>query len=288
MPRLLLSVMVATGLLWPAGSALGKDKPFNRVAVLVDASGSYAGRQPEAIEAVGKLLGAMGQTNLRRWEAADEIVIISLDAMPEVVWRGSVRNLAEDERQRWVERFKARRDFAGCTDVVTGFKVAARELAKSPEPAARYLWIYSDLKAEPPASSASVCKPVSRPGPPAGFPWDTLRGISVAAFWVPVNQKLAWKRAIDEQGEDLQVALYAESESGAVSVLAPPRARRIQSDDQKAEVRTHVTQAAWTVGRWLLTIALTGVGAIAGLGMVALVLSQRARRRGVPAHESRS
>ena len=279
MRRTLLPIVIVMGLLWPSGAALASGKPFNRVVVLVDASGSYAGRQPEAIGAVARLLGAMAQTELRRWEAGDEIVIVALDALPEVIWRGTARKRGEEERQRWMERFKARRDFAGCTDVVAGFRVAVRELGRDPAPAARYLLAFTDLKHEPPASSPGVCRPAAPPGPPPGLPWQSLRKVSVAAFWVPAAQKLAWRRAVEDLGDDLQVALYAESESAAVSVPAPPRARRVESEDQKRQRREDVKRAAWAIGGWLVTIAIAVIGAVAVLGVAALVRSQVARRR---------
>ncbi len=276
----LWSLLVMAAALAPTGGAEAKDRPFNRVIVLVDASGSYAGRQAEAVEMVGKLLAQMGETRLRRWEQGDEVVIAALDAIPEVIWRGSVRRLGEEERGRWLERFRSRRDYAACTDIAAGFRLAGRELGRSPEPTGRFVLAFTDLKHEPPLASASSCKAPGRPGPPAGFPWEALRGVSTAVFWVPVDQKLAWRRAIEDQGDEFQVELHAESDSGAVPLVAPPKAHRVLSADQRAQERGRALGLLGGLGGWLVAAATLGLLGLAALGTLAFVLSRVGRRAG--------
>jgi len=226
------------------------------------------------------LLEKMAETKLRRWEGTgDDITIISLDAIPDVIWRGTLSQLQQEEATRWTARFKARQDYAGCTDVIAAFRLAAGEFARTPEPIGRYLMAFTDLQDEPPTSSPSACKPVTQPGPPARFPWESLRGVSVAVFWVPIHQKLAWQRVIADQGSDLQVALYSESESGSVEVMAPPKARRVVTEEERAARREQVTDRARALGGGIIRFGLYGVGLLIALGVISQVGGWFVRRR---------
>jgi len=277
---MMLSFILAWAVNAPEAFAKAESNPFNRLVVIVDGSGSYAGRQPSAIEKVQILLEKMAETKLRRWEGTgDEISIISLDAIPEVIWRGNLRQLQEEEAPRWTERFKARQDYARCTDLIAAFRLVAREFERAPEPAGRYLIAFTDLQDEPPTSSPSTCKPAGPAGPPAGFPWDGLRAASVAVFWVPIAQKLAWARAIAGQGGDLQIALYSESESGSVEIIAPPKARRVMTEKEQSSKREQLASLARLLGGSVLRVGLYGVGLLLALGGVSAVGGWFVRRR---------
>ncbi len=250
-------------------------QPFNRIVVLIDGSGSYAERQMDAIQKTQRLLGSIASTELRRWEAGDEVVIIALDAIPEVIWRGHTRQLADADLAQWETRFRARRDYSACTDVTTAFRLAAQELERAPEPTARYLAAFTDLLHEPPTSSSRTCRPVTRVGPPADFPWDALLNTSVSVFWVPIDQKLAWQRAVADRGTELQIKIYSDSESASVEALAPAKARRVITERDRAKGRGRLRGLVGTMGTWLMW----SLGAACLLGALLGVTAHVVRRR---------
>ena len=155
------------------GSAIAASRidSSNRVVIMIDGSGSYKSRQGEALTRSIKLLDAMAQAKLHRWEpVSDQIIIISLDAVPEVLWRGTLRELKTLDRTAWTARFQARRDYASCTDVGTAFKLATQHLKGDSRSVAKYLFAFTDLIHEPPTTSIRLCrKPLSPSIPPRRF-----------------------------------------------------------------------------------------------------------------------
>src|SRR5687767_8625254 len=126
------SVLLALTLSLPlVGCASGDKRPdsLNEVVILLDSSGSYKKRQAEAIARASSLLDSIAETKVRRWDqATDKITIIAVDAVPEVIWTGSVRELKAMKQSDWAERFKARSDYEQCTDVEAAFKLATTHL----------------------------------------------------------------------------------------------------------------------------------------------------------------
>jgi hypothetical protein len=222
---MVLLALVGLLLLADAASGTTLPDPSNRVVLLIDASGSYKARQAEAVERAGALLEAMAQTKLHRWEpAADRLILISLDAMPEVLWQGTLQELKQSDRTAWAARFRARKDYANCTDVSAGFRLAAQHLVGDSRYVGKYLFAFTDLIHEPPTTAIGTCRRPTQPSLPSDdFPWAGLADVSVAVFWVPPNQKLAWRRAVEERGLGATFALYTTSESAEVTISPPPR-----------------------------------------------------------------
>jgi hypothetical protein len=228
--------------------------PFNRVVLALDASGSFKGRQSDALNSAMTLLDEMSQRRKRRWEKADEIVVISLDAMPEVIWKGGVNQLKDSTPDQWVERFKARSDFQGCTDVMAAFRLAADQLEATPVPTERYLMVFSDLIHEPPQGASLACqKPKSPSLPSEDFPWDRFRDVAVSVLGVPVIQKMAWSQAAKKAGLKY-FQLYSSSESAQAKLQAPPEAKRKVSEAENAETVAKAQAWARTGGVVLLYV----------------------------------
>lgn len=199
-------------------------EPSNRVVIIIDSSGSYKSRQREAVDRAVALLDAMSQRKLHRWESAsDRISIIALDAIPEIIWKGSLHELKAMETNSWIQHFTARTDYAGCTDVSSAFRIAVRYLSGDPRYVHKYLFVFSDLIDEPPTDSIYRPRKWSRL-PSGDFPWEQLQGISVSAFWVPPEQKLAWRRAVEQHGLASSFALYTTSESAKINIQPPAKA----------------------------------------------------------------
>ena len=160
----------------PAAGQSAVAEPSLRVAVIIDGSGTFAGQRDAAVARTIDLLDAMAATKLHRWEiGADHVTLISLDALPEVIWQGTLRQLKELDHDRWAARFDARSDFVHCTDVAAAFRLAADAVAGGAGPVNQYLFAFSDLIHEPPTTSVRTCA-APQTLPPAAFPWDRLSG----------------------------------------------------------------------------------------------------------------
>lgn len=266
-PALALVLATAT----PSQAA---DRPFNRVAIVIDASGSYRARQGEAVAKASSLLAGLAEQKHKRWEKADEILIISLDAAPEVIWRGTPAELSATDRNEWIARFRGRSDYAACTDVAAGLNLAARELNAAPAATARYLFAFSDLVDERPVRGVSSCAP-PRPTPGDDVAWDMLEQIKIAAFWLPANQKMAWDAEMKAHGLT-SYRLLSTSESGVTQIDIPEPAKREVTDEERAQSRGVLTAAAKSVG--LLLASLAGLIMIGAAGLAFLARRRRSGR----------
>lgn len=183
----------------PVQAAVARD-PVNRVAIILDASGSYRGRQAEALHhALTLLEDKRTHTQLDRWATGgDELAVISLDALPEILWRGNAQDLKREGLEALAARFRARTDYAGCTDVGAAFQVAARFLEGDPAQVHPMVIAYSDLIDEKPASGLGKCRKPERVA--TDTPWEAFRNTPVNVLWLPPDQKLAWRRAAETHG----------------------------------------------------------------------------------------
>lgn len=253
---LILTVAVSAS---GCSSSEARRDSFNEVVVLLDSSATYKKRREEAVAKASALLDTISQTKVRRWEKAeDKITIITVDAVPEVIWQGNVADLKKMKQSDWAERFKARSDYEKCTDVEAAFKLAASHLQGDPQYAYKYVFAFSDLINEPPAASIGTCLPPKKPSVPSEeFPWGDLQDVSVSVFWVPPDQKLAWQRAATDHGLGTSFSLYTTSESGQVKISPPPKAAPKNTETEREADRESYTQTFYTAIRWL-GIALLG------------------------------
>lgn len=251
--------------------------PFNRIVLMIDASGSYKQRQAEAVEKADGMLQELAQRKSKRWEKGDQLYVISLDALPEVIWQGAVKELKSMKGAAWQRRFRARTDYAGCTDVGAGFQLAARLFEQEPEPAQKYLLVFSDLKNEPPTTAPNRCRaPVSPSLPPDSMPWDPLSDVSVTVFWMPAIQKFAWYKVVIEKGLDLNFNFYTTSESGEVELKAPPVAHRVVTKTEQRKTQRALAEGVSIAFNWLLLIVIVLV-VLAVIILIVMVISNRRR-----------
>lgn len=256
--------------------------PQNRIAIMVDLSGSYRKRLEEAMSKVSTLLEGLAERRVKRWEtpAQDVVAVFSLDAMPEKVWEGSLEEIKGILPSDWQERLKSRSDYAQCTDVGRAFQEAARFLEGDPEFVDRYLFVFSDLVHEPPKKSIRKCERARSPSPPPeDFPWEAFAGVSVMAMWVPADQKFAWHRAVETRGLQDTFRLFTESESETVAIEAPPRpVVEVSAEEEEAareEARQAVATATTRIGKGLLWVG----GAVAFLLLLGILLPRLRGRR---------
>ena len=254
-------------------------KPGNYVIVMIDRSLSFRSRQQDAIDRTVKYLDQIASRKLGRWEGKrDRVTVISLDAIPTVLWEGNLQDLKSLSAADWEKRFAARNDYEKCTDITGAFSLAADRFASADAEATnKYLLAFTDLVHEPPLSSASVCaRP--HPEPSEDFPWASLEDVSVNVFWLPINQKLIWQRSFKERGLAGHVALYSDSESEAVDIAPPPPAKQTMSETDRAQLAGHYRSLFQRTGQFLL--GLVGLLVLGFLGM--LFFARRSRVSGPP------
>lgn len=237
-----------------------RPEPMNRVVVLLDASGSYRARQAEAAERTALLLDAMAQRTAHRWEKeSDRIVLISLDAMPEVIWEGTLHELKSMDRTAWDTRFRARTDYARCTDVDAAFRLAAQHLEGDSRSVHKYLVAFTDLIHEPPTDSLALChKPAKPSAPSEDFPWEAFREVAVSVLWVPPDQKLVWRRAVEAQGLTT-FALYTTAESKAVTLAPPPAPKLTVTEADRKRDQARLWDGFSQVAVWIVVIGIGGI-----------------------------
>ena len=216
----------------------------------------------------------MSKTKLKRWESqSDRIFIVSLDASPDTIWQGSLKELKAQSPSFWKERFMARTDYASCTDVSSAFRIAARHLKDDSRYISKYLFVFSDMLHEPPTDNMRSCQiPVKVS--PDDFPWANLGDVSISVFWMPPDQKLLWRKAVQEHGLDTNFALYTASESATVSIQNPPRPKeKVTEADRKAQ-REQIKSTVMSGISWTAIIMATFI-----LLVIAGFLYQRYRGR---------
>ena len=271
------AAIIALGL---GASAQANEPPFNRIGILLDASGSYRERQADAVEKANLLLSGLAERRSKRWVKPDEIVIISMDASPEVIWRGSPQKLAETDRSEWIARFHGRADYAACTDVARGLNLAADELNAGPVPTARYLFVFSDLIAEPPTRGVSVCA-APRAVPERDVNWDALKPVSIAAFWLPADQKMVWDATMKTHGLTTY-RLFSISESAVNRIDLPEPAKHDATPAEKQQSRDTLWSWLGTIGSLLVYLLLLIV-IVPLLAGVVLYLRRRRPQAAAPA-----
>ena len=266
---------IAALLLPACTGAPAVDDPSLRVAVVIDGSLTFDRQRDAAVGRAIELLERMAATKLHRWESGTEhLTLISLDALPDIIWQGSLRELKELDHDEWTRRFDARSDFVHCTDVVAAFDLAAEALAEGAGLVGKYVFAFSDLIHEPPTTSVRSCAASLR-APPAGFPWDEFGDVSVSAYWLPADQVLAWRRAADRLAPDAAFKFYSVSESTAVPLPALSRPVVELSEAEMAADRARY------LARFRRGIAWVA-GVLVGLVALAVVLgfvSRRVQRR---------
>ena len=232
------------------GFAENRVRPFNRIVVMLDASGSFKDRRMEAVQKAGELIDRISDTRTKRYEGKDEVIIISLDAIPETIWSGTKDQIKNEAPQYWKQWFEARSDYQHCTDVENGFILAARELHKEPMATNLYLFVFSDLINEPPTGSATKCQPVTQPSlPSAEFPWDAFSDVETHVLWVPINQKQAWFEAVYGAGLGDNFHIHSQSESTVIELKAPPKARHIMTGEEREKGKTKLQSILKRAGK---------------------------------------
>ncbi len=246
-------------------------RPFNRIVVMLDASGSFKGRRMEAVKKAEELVGKISNTKSKRNEGKDEIIIISLDSIPEVIWSGTKEQLNDEKTQNWEQRFDARSDYQKCTDIENGFILAAQELHKDPPATNLYLFAFTDLINEPPAGSATKCQPVTLPSlPSVDFPWDAFADVETHVLWTPINQKQVWFEAVNAAKLGDNFRIHSESESSSVVLNAPPKARHIMGEEEREEGKTKIQGFFKGIGRFIMY----GVGGFVMLALIGGILTK--------------
>lgn len=254
-----------------------KQKPFNRVVVIIDSSGTFANHQFKAIQKVNKLLAQMASKKEKRYEAQDQVYIISLDAKPQIIWAGIRDQLLQLTQNELSELFKERRKYSYCTDIATAFNLAAYKLNRDPIPAAKWLFVFSDLIDEP-AISGTKCKKPEYPSPPSEkIRWDRLIDTSIVVFWAQDGQIIEWEEALLDK--KLSITFFDEAESLNTKILPPPKARKKMTDEERKEAKKRLIERGLFLLKWGKFLAVGSISLIIFTVFVVLVIRFASRRR---------
>jgi hypothetical protein len=237
----LLGAAVSLGLMCLPAQA-GPQKPFNRIVILLDLSGTMARYLPAAIQKASLLIDNMGGEDRteKRWEIPDEIYLISIDSKPEVLWAGNRQQLGQLAGPALSDIVKERSGLGQCTDLTAALNLAEFKLTRAPEPTAQYLFVFSDLIEERPLAGRTCTVPKRPSLPPTGVNWDRLADASITVFWVGNAEIQTWMGSPLISG--LQIRMYDAAEAVNVAVAAPPKARRKIADSDLAETRASLAK----------------------------------------------
>lgn len=250
-------------------------RPFNRIVIMLDSSGSFKAKRMEALDKAVSFINQISAEKAKRWEGQDQVVIISLDGMPEVLWEGTKKGLTSQNVEYWKQRFEARKDYECCTDVEGGLLLAADVLHRDPLPEYMYCFIFSDLINEPPLESAQKCAPVKLPSVPGkDFPWEAFSDVNTEVLWMPVDQKFAWEKAVRAAGLT-SFHLHSESESGTFRIETPKKARHVMTEEEMEAGKAKVAGFFHDVGSLALYVFGTGIALSSLLGAVIIFIRRR-------------
>lgn len=252
-----------------------KPKPFNRVVVIIDSSGSFKNHQYEAIERVQELIEKMANRKERRYEAPDEVYIISLDAKPEVIWAGKREHLGQLTKPRLSKLFNERSRYSDCTDVASAFNLAAHKLNREPAPTAKWLFVFSDLMDEPETSSGN-CRVPERPSLPSDkIKWDNLADTSIGVFWASDSQIMAWEEALADKG--LSIKFYDRAEALNAELPPPPKARKRMGVEEREEAKKQLIERGKRYGVFLAELLIGVVIFLIAIVFVVNYFNHRSR-----------
>lgn len=255
-------------------------KPANHIAILIDGTKTFEHRRGDAVERAQALIEKIAEKPGRRHQGvSDSVAVIAIDAMPSVLWRGTLTELRSADREGWIRRFAARSDYSFCTDVDGAFRLAAEELGPSLPQIHKYIFVFSDLQHEPPTDSLRRCEN-PRVGAADSFPWSGVEDASVSVLWTPPSQKLAWQRQIDSHGLSKSFHVYVDSESAEILPAPPPVAKRVVTEQERRQIQDRFGSAL-ALG---IKIVLAGVFLVAIFvgGILMAARNRRRARRGNP------
>lgn len=274
MKSFIVSAAIILGLIVGIAEA-SRPKPFNRVAIIVDASGTFKDHQFAAIKKARILLEEIADKKEKRFEEPDEVYLISLDAKPEVIWYGKRQQLAQLTEEKISYIFRERRVFGNCTDIAKAFNLASHKLNRDPEATSKYLFVFSDLIDEP-QTSGTKCKSPGRPSlPPENMDWDALTGTAIGVFWTPDDQIQAWEKALADKG--VSIRFYNAAEAENAELPAPRKAHKKMTEDERDEKLAAIKgKGAWAAG---VVMGVLKYGVIAILILAALAYYRNRNER---------
>ncbi len=274
--KLLVTATVIVSLISANEVMAAKPKPYNRIVAVIDASGTFRNHQFEAIQKVQWLMDGIAETKDHRYQSPDEVYLISLDSRPEVIWYGKKHQLDQLSEERLLELFGKRRAYSACTDIAKAFNLATQKLNREPSPAAKYLFVFSDLIDEPTVAVKSGCKAPSRPSlPPDDIRWDRLTDTSINVFWAPDGQIEAWESTLVDLAT---INFYNEAEAQNVEPPVPAKARFKMTEEERAEKLDKLNGVA--AGLWGLLISFLKYATIIAGAVFVLIYFRNRNGRG--------
>ncbi len=263
-------------LLLPTGVHAQSVSSHNRIAAVVDVSGSMASQLEIALAQLEAYLAAVAQQRRDYWATSDSVFVVALDAIPSVLFAGTATDLRK-RSDALVREVAARSDLRACTDVEGALVQATTLLRRAPGPA--YLIVFSDLRHEPPLDAVTACAGATL-APPAGVPWEALQATSSTFVWAAPDAVLRWTREAQAKGVTAQ--FYTMAASAGAPLTPPPAAERVRTPRAPGSM-----QWLWWVGGGFVALVVL-------ITLLSVFASRRApapraapRRAGIPIPPSR-
>ncbi len=239
----LIGVLLATAMP-PAPAQSRRQRPFNRIVILIDRSGSFQSKLPDAREIAWKYVRTLANTSQE-----DECYVLGVDAEPsEIAYIRGVRS-----RRRSQEQFDAAFGVAAQglgTDWVTALQKAANILALPPTPGACHLLVFGDLCVDD-AKDAESRRLIRRFVRLDQFDWSALAKVSGSLWFVDSNVRDQLMAVPGFSGLGFQVN-SVESDARVREIEAPRRVRD-GANSQASDSAGQGSVVPWVIG---LAIAL--------------------------------
>ena len=197
-------------------------KPFNRIVIIIDRSGSFMAHLVEAHDIAWKYIRDLSNTSTR-----DEVYIIGVDkASSQIIYIKGIRS-RRDAKAQFDTAFANTTAGLG-TDWVSGIRKGAADLHLMPKPAGSHLLVFGDLLVDDEKDAAG--RSVRRFDRLEGFDWSSLSGVT-CSFWF-VNDGVRDVLLQVPNFQKLNAAIYSvESHARAKDIKPPSPVRSGTSSD---------------------------------------------------------
>jgi len=243
--RSLLVAIMTLSVLSPTLAQSRKQRPFNRIVVLLDRSGSFEAKLPEAREIAWKYI-----RNIANTSPDDEVYVIGVDQTPsEIAYIKGVRSRREAQAE-FKSAFRCVTQGLG-TDWVMGLQKTANIFSLPPAPGACHLLVFGDLCVDDVKDSVT-CQLIRECTRLDGFDWSSLSNVNGSMWFVAGKARdellaLPAFRALGFQVNSI------ESSARAKELSAP---RRIRSEI----LETNHGQGLGSLVAWLaLLVVVAGI-----------------------------
>jgi hypothetical protein len=219
-------------------------RPANRIVIMLDRSGSFEKHQQEAKEIAWKFIRDIGNSSPN-----DEVYVTGVDNhTSQITYIRGVRS-RRDARAEFEKAFTHSTNGRG-TDFVSGFQIAEKDFAVSPQPGAKYLLVFGDLACDnetDPATGTIIRKFKDI----TDFDWSVFHGVQISMYFAK-DAKRDQLNAIPSFAA-LGATIYTIESSARAGDITAPRAVRMTDQQNSSTDNSIYMYVSWAI---VLIVAL--------------------------------